>query len=535
MLEKCLSNLNISELAQLIGNEVVETLDNIGIGANKANLIDVILETNGINVLQSRGNRKIFFGKEINQKNFDLSDNDLKRLRSQSWARCRDEIAKILNVDMPSWSEEVEERSENFETVATYALMPYQNWMRKRVLDHFSLNSSKRALVHMPTGAGKTSTAMQIIFDHLRASLPTDTTVVWMAHSDELCEQAIQSFASSWPDQGLGKARLWRAWGGQSDLADFNGSGCNFVVTSFQTLFSWQRSARNIVFANVNRLKRNCGFLIVDEAHLSTAPTYASAIEYVSGLDAKILGLTATPGKHYVGSEDIRTNELVDFYEDKLITMTNDAGDPVEDPISFLQSKRVLSEIDILPIPGSNVILSDSELLACAQLFDLTESVLSNLGSDSKRTLNIAREVLLLARDNELSTIVFCPSKSNAIVMAEYLKLNGCSSVAVTGDTDPETRRSSLMRFKEGELRVITNYGVLTTGFDAPNIGAVVIARPTQSIVLYSQMIGRGIRGPLFDGTERCTILNVEDNITNLPDYKSASTYFNEYYSSNRG
>jgi DNA repair protein RadD len=535
MLEQCLLSLNIGELSELIGGNTVEALDNIGISANKSNLVEVILETSGINVLNSRGNRLIFFKKENIIKDLDLSEAQLRRFKSAPWKNCRDEIASLLNIDTSLFSGELEDRPDSFDTEVDYALMPYQNWIRKRVLDHFNRNLSKRALVHMPTGAGKTSTAMQIIFDHLRASLPHNTTVVWMAHSDELCEQAIQSFARAWPAQSLGKARLWRAWGGQSDLEDFEGVGCNFVVTSFQTLFSWQRTPKNKIFANVNRLKRNCDFLVVDEAHLSTAPTYASAIEYVSGFNSKIMGLTATPGRHYADGEDTPTNELVAFYEDNLITMTNDIGETLADPIGFLQSKRVLSDIELKPIPGSDVTLSKAELLACKQLFDLTENVLSNLGSDSKRTLNISREVLLLARDNELPTIVFCPSKSNAIVMAEYLKLNGCSTVAITGDTDSEIRRASLQKFKEGKLRVITNYGVLTTGFDAPNIGAVVIARPTQSIVLYSQMIGRGLRGPLFGGTENCIVLNVEDNIMNLPDYKSASTYFNEYYSENRG
>ncbi len=533
MLKQCLLNLNIGELSELIGANTVEALDNIGISANKSNLVEVILETSGINILNPRENRLIFFQKEIVIKNLNLSNSQIKRFKSVAWKSCRDEIAALLNIDTSLFSSELEDRPDSFNTEVGYALMPYQNWIRKRVLDHFNRNLSKRALVHMPTGAGKTSTAMQIIFDQLRALLPHNTTIVWMAHSDELCEQAIQSFAQAWPAQCLGKARLWRAWGGQSDLEDFEGVGCNFVVTSFQTLFSWQRTSKNAVFANVNRLKRNCDFLVVDEAHLSTAPTYSSAIEYVAGLNAKIMGLTATPGKHYVGGDDASTNELVEFYEDNLITMTNDVGEPLTDPISFLQSKRVLSDIKLKPIPGSDVTLSKSELLACKQLFDLSESVLSNLGSDSKRTLNIAREVLHLARENKLPTIVFCPSKSNAIVMAEYLKLNGCSTSAITGDTDTEVRRASLQKFKEGKLSVITNYGVLTTGFDAPNIGAVVIARPTQSIVLYSQMIGRGLRGPLFGGTENCMVLNVEDNITNLPDYKSASTYFNEYYTEN--
>ena len=66
--------------------------------------------------------------------------------------------------------------------------------------------------------------------------------------------------------------------------------------------------------------------------------------------------------------------------------------------------------------------------------------------------------------------------------------------------------------------------------FDAPNIEAVVIARPTLSVVLYSQMIGRGIRGPLFGGTHSTTIVNVEDNIANLPDFRSAFTYFNKFF-----
>ena len=200
-----------------------------------------------------------------------------------------------------------------------------------------------------------------------------------------------------------------------------------------------------------------------------------------------------------------------------------------------MQSKRVLSQIETIPIPGSDVTLSDAEIRACADLFDLPESVLSELGQDHIRTLNVSREVINIARERQLQTIVFCPSKENAVVMAEYLKLNDCAAVAITGETDTFSRRTNLEKFKNGELRVITNYGVLTTGFDAPNIGAVVIARPTQSIVLYSQMIGRGIRGPLFGGTDDCLILNVEDNMTNLPDYQSASTYFNQYFSSGSG
>ena len=71
---------------------------------------------------------------------------------------------------------------------------------------------------------------------------------------------------------------------------------------------------------------------------------------------------------------------------------------------------------------------------------------------------------------------------------------------------------------------------MLTTGFDAPKTEAVIIARPTLSIVLYSQMVGRGLRGKAVGGTERCTVVNVVDNIVNLPDIQQAFLHFNEYF-----
>ena len=214
--------------------------------------------------------------------------------------------------------------------------------------------------------------------------------------------------------------------------------------------------------------------------------------------------------------------------------MTDDDGHEVESPIKFLQNKKVLSSIETRPISGTEVVLSNAEVTECLELFDLPESVLNNLGQDHARTLKVAQEVIKLVTQEKLQTIVFCPSKTNAVVLAEFLKMYECKAVSITGDTDTGLRRESLEKFKDGEINIITNYGVLTTGFDAPNIGAVVIARPTLSVVLYSQMVGRGIRGPLFNGTDHCIVLNVEDNIRNLPNYVDASVYFNEFYGSKK-
>jgi len=76
---------------------------------------------------------------------------------------------------------------------------------------------------------------------------------------------------------------------------------------------------------------------------------------------------------------------------------------------------------------------------------------------------------------------------------------------------------------------ILCNYGVLTTGFDAPKVEAVVIARPTDSPVLYEQMIGRGMRGPLNGGTVECRIVDLIDHIERFGG-QMAYTRFLEYW-----
>lgn len=74
-------------------------------------------------------------------------------------------------------------------------------------------------------------------------------------------------------------------------------------------------------------------------------------------------------------------------------------------------------------------------------------------------------------------------------------------------------RRGLIQDFKNQKIQFLCNYGVLTTGFDAPKTTYIAIARPTTSQVLYEQIVGRGLRGPKFGGTEYCTIIDFADNL----------------------
>jgi DNA repair protein RadD len=87
----------------------------------------------------------------------------------------------------------------------------------------------------------------------------------------------------------------------------------------------------------------------------------------------------------------------------------------------------------------------------------------------------------------------------------------GIAAAFVSGGTRDVTRRKIISDFKAGRVKVLCNCEVLTTGFDAPKVSHVVMARPTVSQVLYEQMIGRGLRGPRFGGTATCVIIDLED------------------------
>ena len=108
----------------------------------------------------------------------------------------------------------------------------------------------------------------------------------------------------------------------------------------------------------------------------------------------------------------------------------------------------------------------------------------------------------------------------------------GYKSVHISGDTPARTRDSLIDKFLRGEYQIMCNYGVLATGFDAPNVDVVCIARPTMSPVLYSQMIGRVLRGPVIKGTDTATVFTIDDNINGLPKNEEIYNYFDSYFES---
>ena len=381
----------------------------------------------------------------------------------------------------------------------------------------------------MPTGSGKTKTSITAIIDFMRHKSPYDTTVIWLAHSDELCEQAIQSFDELWKNFGLLDCTIWRMWGGFR-AKDYKGIGINFIVSSFQTAFSWLKVENNEEFESFVKLKNKCDLLIIDEAHMSTAPTYKAVIDNIASINTKRIGLTATPGRHHLNADHEETELLSKFYDGKIIPMSDDSGKTLKNPINFLQKKGILSKIKSKIIQGSNTNLNQNQVTEISEKLELPESLLAHISQDQTRFLNVANEVFNCAKVQKKQTLVFCPSKNNALLLNTFLNDKGCKSAAITSDLEMGERQKKLKLFKDNKIQVITNFNVLTTGFDSPNIEVVVIARPTLSVVLYSQMIGRGLRGEKVGGTKEILLIDVDDNFNNMPNVYNAFTHFNNFF-----
>lgn len=379
-----------------------------------------------------------------------------------------------------------------------------------------------RFILQMPTGSGKTRTAIEIITHFLNSHRP-GSVVLWMVHSEELCEQAYECFRQIWPHVSQKEVRLARCWGDGGVLPfEFPESG--FIVGSFARLHAMLKKVPKTFSEIANRV----GLLVVDEAHKVLAPTYQVVVNALVGPSTRVIGLTATPGRSVSDQEENKA--LAEFFFSDIISVESGTI-PV---IDYLRAKGVLSETEYVPLKtGRSYDLSDRDKSYLERFFDLPPGLLHRLGNDDVRNVEIVKRLERECKDGG-QIIFFACSVDHSKFICALLNFLGIHAAHVDGTTSRSRRQALINDFKESRVQVLCNYGLLSTGFDAPKTNVVFIARPTGSIVLYSQMIGRGLRGPAIGGTERCRVIDVIDNIAGFSDERSVYDYFADYYSTIR-
>lgn len=425
----------------------------------------------------------------------------------------REEVAKFLGFRAPS-SDPPKPLPKN--GCPGFPLFPHQRRALQESLGHLE-RGRDRMLLHMPTGSGKTRTCMNLVCDHLRRS--ESGAVLWVASTKELLVQAADEFAEAWSYLGNREVPITTAWEGQAwdldDLAD------GFFVASLATLYQFVQ--RGGVSAT-DKLGRKLRLIIFDEAHQAIASSYREVVEGLSAAGdpiSPVVGLTATPGRSFLGEDaDL---ELAEFFGRTKVMLDTSAEGGAENPVDYLVEHGYLANAEFELIGE----LPDEDETPTFMMEDQQESGVS----ETTYLDLVVGTTLRMVNEGHRRVLVFAASVQLAECIACVLRAAGVNANSVHGHTEKSVRDTVIREYttRTGDPRVLVNYGVLTTGFDAPQTSAAVIARPTRSLVLYSQMVGRAIRGPRAGGNRHATVATVVD--PNVPAFGNVARAFTHWNS----
>src|SRR5690554_2254091 len=355
-------------------------------------------------------------------------------------------------------------------------LRPYQQEAVRRVVAHFRTTHDP-AVVALPTGSGKSLVIAEL------ARLARGRVLV-LAHVRELVEQNHAKY---------------QAYGLEADI--------------FSAGLGRKESSRQVVFGSVQSVVRNLPafqddaftLLVIDECHrvsLDADSSYRQVIDHLRECNPrlKVLGLTATPyrlgqgfiyHRHYYGM--VRGTDHC-FFRDCVF----------EQPLRLMVKQGYLAEPQRVDAAVERYDFSQL-MPSAAGLF--REEELNRVVAGSRATPGIIAEVVERARERQ-GVMIFAATVAHAEEILAYLP--STEADLITGATPSAERERTITAFKARELKYLVNVAVLTTGFDAPHVDLIAILRPTESVSLYQQIVGRGLR--LAPGKRDCLILDYAGN-----------------------
>ncbi len=364
-------------------------------------------------------------------------------------------------------------------------LRDYQQELVKAALENASRH--RRQLLSIPTGGGKTRVATEIAYAWLADE--GNTTGLWLAHTEELCEQAFQCFDQLWRSKNSqSELYLYRAWGrnsktlekGEYFRADIFSEqklrDKHVIISTPQTAVRYFSSRLQ---GDFGRALEGLSLVIIDEAHRAAADSYRKLLRLIDkryGERTLTLGLSATPVRETYGADPLQGTEELRKLFDVLVEPVKTFGKD-HDAIQVLRERKILSYLIIERIKP---------------------------GPIKMQSQRIARE--MKSEDAVSPGLLFADSVASASLYSFYLNQNGIRSEVLSAKTSAEDRSRIVDGFKNKRVDLICNCEILTTGFDVPGVSKIFLARDTKSPILYKQIVGRGLRGPEFGGSETCQL-----------------------------
>ena len=378
-----------------------------------------------------------------------------------------------------------------------------------------------RVLIQMPTGSGKTRTAIEIVCHFLNNNI--DSTIVWLAESQELLDQAANSFKQIWSQNGKCNSKIYKIWGSDK-VPKIKDDGASFVVMGY--------AKYNSILKKNPSFSINPDLVIVDEAHQILATKYIELLDSLTDFlkGTKVIGLTATPGR---GTNMEQNKKLAEQFNDNIERINvPDSIQKIDDDnvIEYLEMQGILSKIDPIPLITnikfdiSNNVWKRFVKIISNKYPDFEESELKTLAKNIHRNALIAQRIIQLLKEKKRILYFGTTSEQTLLMYATILKL-GYNAGYVDAKTDKEFRKQFVDKFRNGEIDIIFNHSVFTTGFDAPETNVIFIARPICSPILISQMVGRGLRGNNVGGTKSCLFVQVVDDLNNPTGFDPYASY----------
>lgn len=331
-------------------------------------------------------------------------------------------------------------------------LRDYQQDNKQKIYDAWGRTNS--VMLQMPTGTGKTRLFVSIIKDifHYSRDSKVAFKVLILVHRTELIDQI---------DEELGI---------KYNLAH------GFIQSGEK-----ERKIYPIQLASVQTLSRRLDnwtdkefdFIIVDEAHHIKADSYQKIIKAFP--HAKLLGVTATPVR-------LNGHGFTDTFEELIVSPS----------VKQFIEDGYLSQYEYYSVARSSFIQKEIDGIKKFSQGDYAESELERVCDNDRIRAQVVKTYLDFAKEKK--GIVYTINKEHNKNLCKEFNDNGILAVAIDSDTPKELREKYIQQFRRGDFKIICNVNLFTEGFDCPDIEFIQLARPTKSLALYLQQVGRGLR-----------------------------------------
>jgi len=354
-----------------------------------------------------------------------------------------------------------------------YELRSYQKKAVERLL--WSRDLPGADLISLPAGAGKS-----LVIAELTKRLDKPTLV--LAPTREIILQNFEKISAYLPPEDIG---IYSASLNKKEIRK-----CTLA-----TIGSIYKKPE---------LFEHFSIVLADECHLINIKKPSSMyMSFFNRISPKVVGLTATPYRMDVKYERLEGGFILTHHVTKLINRTKghfwkrlvfniNIGELIEQ--GYLTSLKYIDR----------TILEHNQIPLLKHKSDFDLNKLSNKLTDNMDRLV---ETVFFAEELCNHVLVFCPT----VALAERLQLLVDGSEVVTSKTNKKTRERVVGEFRQGKIKTVFNVGVFTTGFDFPELDGIVLLRPTKSIGLYYQMLGRGVRSA--EGKKNCKVIDLTGTV----------------------